>query len=101
MVREARSPTDLFHSIFRHAPPARPANLQQKPTCISTTSEDTLMLKWALVFAIIAIIAGALGFTGIAGASAAIAKILFFIFLAIFLILLVAGIMVGKKISGD
>jgi uncharacterized membrane protein YtjA (UPF0391 family) len=57
------------------------------------------MLRWALIFAVIAIIAGLLGFTGIAGTSMAIAKTLFFIFLAIFVVLLLAGLFVGRKIS--
>ena len=58
------------------------------------------MLKWAAIFFVIALIAGVLGFTGIAGASMAIAKTLFFIFLAIFLVLLLAGLYVGRKITG-
>ena len=57
------------------------------------------MLRWALIFFIIALIAGLLGFTGIAGASIAIAKILFFIAISIFVILLIAGLMVGRTIT--
>lgn len=57
------------------------------------------MIKWALIFAVIAIVAGLFGFTDLAAGSAAIAKILFFIALAIFLILLVIGLFVGKKLS--
>jgi uncharacterized membrane protein YtjA (UPF0391 family) len=40
-----------------------------------------------------------LGFTGIAGTSMAIAKTLFYIFLVIFLVLLVAGLFVGRRIA--
>jgi uncharacterized membrane protein YtjA (UPF0391 family) len=58
------------------------------------------MLKWALVFLVIGLIAGLLGFTGIAGASIAIAKTLFYIFLVIFLVLLIAGLLVGRKVAG-
>ncbi len=58
------------------------------------------MLRWALIFLVIGLIAGILGFTSIAGTSIAIAKTLFFIFLVIFLVLLVAGLTVGRKISG-
>lgn len=58
------------------------------------------MLKWALIFAVVAIIAGLLGFTTIAGTSMAIAKTLFFIFLVIFLVLLLAGLFVGRKVAG-
>jgi uncharacterized membrane protein YtjA (UPF0391 family) len=58
------------------------------------------MLKWALIFLVIALIAGLLGFTGIAGTSMAIAKTLFFIFLVIFLVLLLTGLFVGRKVAG-
>jgi uncharacterized membrane protein YtjA (UPF0391 family) len=59
------------------------------------------MLRWALIFLVIGLIAGVLGFTGVAGTSIAIAKILFFIFLAIFLVLMVAGLTVARKVTGD
>ncbi len=58
------------------------------------------MLRWALIFLVVGLIAGLLGFTGIAGTSIAIAKTLFFVFMAIFLVLLVAGVAVGRRISG-
>jgi uncharacterized membrane protein YtjA (UPF0391 family) len=58
------------------------------------------MLRWALIFAVVAIIAGLLGFTTIAGTSMAIAKTLFFIFLVIFIVLLVAGLSVGRRVGG-
>ena len=58
------------------------------------------MLRWALIFAVIALVAGVLGFGGIAGASMEIAKTLFYIFLVIFLVLLLAGLFVGRRVSG-
>ena len=58
------------------------------------------MLRWALIFLVVALIAGLLGFTGIAGTSMAIAKTLFFIFIVIFLVLLLAGLFVGRKVTG-
>ena len=58
------------------------------------------MLRWALVFFIISVIAGLFGFTGIAAGSAAIAKTLFFVALALFAIFLIAGLSVGRAISG-
>jgi uncharacterized membrane protein YtjA (UPF0391 family) len=58
------------------------------------------MLRWAFLFLVIGLIAGVLGFGGIAGASFAIAKILFFIFIAIFLVLLIAGLTVVRRVSG-
>jgi uncharacterized membrane protein YtjA (UPF0391 family) len=59
------------------------------------------MLRLAFLFLIIGLISGLLGFTGIAGASFAVAKILFFIFIAIFVVLLLAGLMVARKVTGS
>jgi uncharacterized membrane protein YtjA (UPF0391 family) len=58
------------------------------------------MLRWALIFLVIGLIAGALGFFGVAGASIAIAKTLFYIFIVIFLVLLIAGLVVGRRMAG-
>lgn len=58
------------------------------------------MLRWAVLFLIIGLIAGVLGFTTLAGASFAIAKILFFVFLLIFVVLLIAGLTVARRVSG-
>lgn len=58
------------------------------------------MLRWAFIFLIIGLIAAILGFTNVAGASIAIAKILFFVFIVIFLVLLVAGLTVARKVGG-
>jgi uncharacterized membrane protein YtjA (UPF0391 family) len=57
------------------------------------------MLKWAFLFLIIGLVAGLLGFTSVAGASIAIAKTLFFIFMVIFLVLLIAGLTVARRIG--
>jgi len=57
------------------------------------------MIKWALVFLVVGLIAGVLGFTGIAGAAIGIAKLLFFIAIALFVIMLVLGITVFKKVA--
>lgn len=57
------------------------------------------MLKWSLTFLVIAIIAGILGFTGIAAGAATIAKFLFGIFLVLFLVTLLIGGSIIKKIS--
>lgn len=56
-------------------------------------------LKWALIFAIISLVAGILGFSGLAGAAMGIAKILFFIALTIFVILLILGLTIYKKVT--
>lgn len=58
------------------------------------------MLRWAFIFLVVGLIAAVLGFTNIAGASIEIAKILFFVFMVIFVVLLIAGITVGRRVSG-
>jgi uncharacterized membrane protein YtjA (UPF0391 family) len=44
------------------------------------TSQETVMLHYAIVFFVIALIAALFGFGGIAAGAAGIAKILFFVF---------------------
>ena len=57
------------------------------------------MLKWAVIFLVVGLIAGALGFTGIGGAFVGIAKILFFLAIALFVVFLVLGYTVFKKVT--
>ncbi|MBE0536157.1 MAG: DUF1328 domain-containing protein [Phycisphaerae bacterium] len=57
------------------------------------------MLGWAITFLIVALVAAVFGFGGIATAAAGIAEILFYIFLAIFVILLVAALFTGHRLS--
>jgi uncharacterized membrane protein YtjA (UPF0391 family) len=59
----------------------------------------SIFLKWAVVFFIISMVAAAFGFTGIAEGATEIAQILFYIFIAIFLSLLIAGIVLARKVS--
>lgn len=56
------------------------------------------LLKWALILFIISLIAGGLGFSGVSQATGGIARILFFIFIVLFVILLIAGLTVGKAV---
>lgn len=58
------------------------------------------LLKWALVFLVVSLVAALFGFTGISEASADIARVLFYIFLVIFLVLLILGVTIFRKISG-
>ena len=44
-------------------------------------NKEVIMLKWAIIFAIIAFVAGIFGFTGVSAGAAGIAKILFIVFL--------------------
>jgi uncharacterized membrane protein YtjA (UPF0391 family) len=57
------------------------------------------MLRWAIIFLVIGLVAGVLGFGGIAGASFAIAKILFFVFMLIFVVLLIGGLAVARRVG--
>jgi len=58
------------------------------------------MLRWALIFFVVSIVAAVFGFTGISQATSGIAQILFYIFISIFLIMLVIGLVAGKKMAG-
>jgi uncharacterized membrane protein YtjA (UPF0391 family) len=53
---------------------------------------DTIMLRYALIFAVISIIAGFFGFGGVSAATAGIAKIFFFIAIAIFLLFVILAV---------
>jgi uncharacterized membrane protein YtjA (UPF0391 family) len=57
------------------------------------------MLYWAFVFLVVGLIAAALGFSNVAGASFAIAKFLAGLFLLLFVIFLVLGLTVYRKIT--
>jgi len=62
------------------------------------TAREGVMLKLAILFLLIGIVAAVLGFTSIAGASFAIAKIFAFLFLVLFLIFLVIGMSVARRV---
>jgi uncharacterized membrane protein YtjA (UPF0391 family) len=76
---------------------ATPGIVSMDPIVHSMFREGAIMLKWALIFAIVAVIAGLLGFTGIAAGAAAIAKFLFFVFVVLCVVFLVLGFVVTKK----
>jgi len=59
---------------------------------------EELMLKAAILFLLVGVVAALLGFTSIAGASFAIAKIFAFLFLVLFLVFLVIGMSVAKRV---
>ena len=61
---------------------------------------ETMMLKYAIIFALISLIAGAMGFGGVAAGSAGIAKILFGLFLilaVVFVVLAALGVGAANK----
>ncbi len=55
------------------------------------------MLRWALVFFIIALVAALFGYGGIAASASGIAQILFFGFLILAAIMLVSGLVRGRR----
>jgi len=59
---------------------------------------ETRMLRLALFFLIISIVAALFGFGGLAAGLADIARVLFFIAIVVFVVLLVAGLMVGSSL---
>jgi uncharacterized membrane protein YtjA (UPF0391 family) len=62
--------------------------------------KESVMLKYAIIFAVISLLAGALGFGGVAAGAAGIAKILFGLFLVlaiVFVVLAVLGAGAVKK----
>lgn len=64
-------------------------------------AKESLMLKYAIIFALISLVAGALGFGGIAAGSAGIAKILFGLFLilaVVFIVLAALGVGAARKV---
>jgi uncharacterized membrane protein YtjA (UPF0391 family) len=87
-----------FHVKTGLAPNPGPLRANYMDTCSPTVPEENIMLKWALIFAVIAVIAGLLGFTGIAAGAAVIAKFLFVLFLILCVVFLVLGFVVTKKI---
>jgi uncharacterized membrane protein YtjA (UPF0391 family) len=54
--------------------------------------EDSIVLRWALIFFVVALMAAVLGFTGIALAAAGVAKILFYIFVILFVLSLLGHV---------
>lgn len=71
------------------------------PLTIQDNTDIPPMLRWALIFLLIGLVAGLLGFTTLAGASIAIAKILFFVFMVLFLVFLIAGLTVARRVTGQ
>lgn len=59
------------------------------------------MLRWALIFLVVGVVLGLLGFGGLGGAFVGIAKFLFFLAIAIFVVLLVLGLLAGRKVMGE
>ena len=56
------------------------------------------MLRWAVAFFVVAIVAAIFGFGDIAAAATGVAKILFYVFLILFLISLISGVTLRRRI---
>ena len=57
------------------------------------------LLKWAFILAIFSLIAGIMGFTNVSAGFADIARLLFYLFLIGFVLLLVLGLTVYRKLT--
>jgi uncharacterized membrane protein YtjA (UPF0391 family) len=88
--------------MVRRGAITRPDVLAKPPSLPPRLNNNNLgvfvMLKWAIIFAIVAIIAGALGFSGVAAGAATIAKLLFFVFLVICVIFLVLTFTAARQL---
>jgi uncharacterized membrane protein YtjA (UPF0391 family) len=60
---------------------------------------DLIMIKWAIIFAVLALVMAVLGFGGLAGAFIDIAQILFWLAVIIAVIFFVLGYTVYKKVT--
>ncbi len=58
------------------------------------------ILKAALFFAVLALVSGAFGYGGFSAQAGDMAKFLFQIFLVLFVVLLLVGMFVVKKVKG-
>jgi uncharacterized membrane protein YtjA (UPF0391 family) len=58
-----------------------------------------MFFMWAAIFFVIAMVAAAFGFTDIAAGASEVARILFYISLAIFLLLLISGLFIFRKVK--
>jgi uncharacterized membrane protein YtjA (UPF0391 family) len=78
-------------------PASYSSSIEKETHCASCTdpqaNRESVMLKWALIFALIAVVAGLLGFTGIAAGAAGIAKILFIVFLVLFVVVVLLALL--------
>ena len=72
--------------------PGRPlVECALQPTISLNYVGGSLMLRFALIFAILALIAGVLGFVGLEGDFAYIARVLLFVFIVLFVVSLILG----------
>ena len=58
-----------------------------------------MFFMWAAIFFLIALVAAAFGFTDISAAASEVARILFYISMAIFLLLVISGWLLYRKVT--
>jgi uncharacterized membrane protein YtjA (UPF0391 family) len=58
-----------------------------------------MLFIWAVMFFLVALAAAAFGFIDVSTGASEVARILFYVLLAIFLLLLVAGMILVKKVT--
>jgi uncharacterized membrane protein YtjA (UPF0391 family) len=88
-----RIATGKRHDASRSRPPGyKRRDPRGIPPCGRIPLQETHMLKWAIIFAIVSLVTGWLGFGGVAGVTATIAKVLFVCFLILFLLAVLAVI---------
>jgi uncharacterized membrane protein YtjA (UPF0391 family) len=74
-----------------HADRARIKSRSARPVAARTLHvTEKLMLKWAIIFAVVSVLSGWMGFGGVSGVAATISKILFVCFLILFLLAMLA-----------
>lgn len=95
LTMHARASAQATCSRARHR--SRP-RLRPLATHGRVASKENVMIKWAIIFAVIGLIAGALGFGGVAGGAMGIAKFLFWAAIIIAVVLFVLGLTVAKKV---
>jgi uncharacterized membrane protein YtjA (UPF0391 family) len=84
-----------------HPDPAASEGGTKSPPPGYGSGEGTMtILKWAVIMLLVSLVAALFGFTDLAAASAEVARVLFYIFAVIFLVLLVLGLTVYRKVSG-
>jgi uncharacterized membrane protein YtjA (UPF0391 family) len=99
LTRAARDRVSALSDSVSRRPPSLTRRCASDDGAIHSSSTGRhIMLRWALIFALVAIVAGLLGFTGIAAGAAVVAKTIFYIFLGLVVVFILLGVTVAKKL---
>lgn len=66
---------------------------------VPDVSRGSIMIKWAIIFAVAALVLAVLGFGGLAGAFIDIAQILFWLAVIIAVVFFILGFTIYKKVT--